>query len=209
MKRFYQFIVGMMLVVVCSISVAFAQVTSYDIQEKTLNESSLQGRYPVINTGNLLVKDRVNKTIEKIVRDFGEEIQIQRSKGMSIEGTVGYTIKANNDKVFSLIINCETFSKEMAHPDTYSYGLSFDHKGKLIQLNQIIEKNGQNGDVYSVENLNKEIINQVGGEVFSSFENVTEFPQEFYIDNDLNLHVLFQRYEITPYSAGLIDIILK
>ena len=29
------------------------------------------------------------------------------------------------------------------------------------------------------------------------------------IDDDGNLHVLFQRYEITPYAVGLVDVIMQ
>jgi hypothetical protein len=50
---------------------------------------------------------------------------------------------------------------------------------------------------------------QVGQHLFDFHKDVTAFPQEFYLDENMDLHVLFQRYEITPYAVGLVDVILK
>ena len=100
--------------------------------------------------------------------------------------------------------------KGAVHPNTYAYGLSFDEQGNLIQFSQVINIDKQSGkNIYTIDNLNKEIKAQVGQHLFDFHKDVTVFPQEFYLDENMDLHVLFQRYEITPYAVGLVDVILK
>lgn len=31
-------------------------------------------------------------------------------------------------------------------------------------------------------------------------------PQDYYIDTDGNVHVVFQEYDIAPYAAGILDV---
>ena len=61
---------------------------------------------------------------------------------------IGYEIKANSDKIFSVIINCSTMYKGAAHPNTYAYGLSFDEQGNLIQFSQVINIDKQKWKKY-------------------------------------------------------------
>ena len=52
----------------------------------------------------------------------------------------------------------------------------------------------------------KDLYSTMAAEAFhTTYENCLEF----YLDENMDLHVLFQRYEITPYAVGLVDVILK
>lgn len=210
MQKSWKILMSLFMVMLLSMSVTFAQSSYYEVQEKTLNSEFVEGKYPVVNADNILVKSRINRQITKIINDFNQNVQQENDIGRDLTGFIGYEIKANSDKIFSVIINCSTMYKGAAHPNTYAYGLSFDEQGNLIQFSQIVNVNNQTGEnTYTVENLNKEIKSQVGQYLYDFFEDVKDFPQEFYLDEDMNLHVLFQRYDITPYAVGLVDVILK
>lgn len=210
MQKSWKILMSLFMVMLLSMSVIFAQSSYYEVQEKTLDSEFVEGKYPVVNADNILVKSRINKQITKIVNDFDQNVQQLNKNGDEVTGFVGYEIKANSNKIFSVIINCSTMYKGAVHPNTYAYGLSFDEQGNLIQFSQVINIDKQSGkNIYTIDNLNKEIKAQVGQHLFDFHKDVTAFPQEFYLDENMDLHVLFQRYEITPYAVGLVDVILK
>ena len=210
MQKSWKILMSLFMVMLLSMSITFAQSSYYEVQEKTLDSEFVEGKYPVVNADNILVKSRINRQITKIINDFNQNVQQENDIGRDLTGFIGYEIKANSDKVFSVIINCSTMYKGAAHPNTYAYGLSFDEQGNLIQFSQVINIDKQSGkNIYTIDNLNKEIKAQVGQHLFDFHKDVTAFPQEFYLDENMDLHVLFQRYEITPYAVGLVDVILK
>lgn len=203
-------LMGLIMVLLLSMSVTFAQSNYYEIQEQEITKDFVQGKYPVVQNSNILVKSKINNEISKIINNFEQDIQEVNNKGTEATGFVGYEVKANSENVFSVIINCSTMYKGAAHPNTYSYGLSFDESGNLIQFSQVInEANLQGSDKYSIANLNKAIYEQVGDNLYNFHKEVEVFPKEFYLDENMDLHVLFQRYEITPYAVGLVDINLQ
>lgn len=203
-------LMGLIMVLLLSISVTFAQSNYYEVQEQEITKDFVQGKYPVVQNSNILVKSKINNKISKIINNFEQDIQEVNNKGTETTGFVSYEVKANSENVFSVIINCSTMYKGAAHPNTYSYGLSFDENGELIQFAQVInEANLQGCDKYSIANLNKAIYEQIGDNLYNFHKEVEVFPKEFYLDENMNLHVLFQRYDITPYAVGLVDINLQ
>lgn len=210
MQKSWKIFMSLLITMILSMSITFAQENYYEVQENTLNNEFVQGQYPVVNADNILVKSRINGKITQIINDFNQNVQQMNANGEDVTGFFGYKIKANSKNVFSIILECSTMYKGAAHPNTYSYGLSFDEQGNLIQFAQIVNIDKQSGNnIYTVENLNKEIKAQVGQYLYDFYEDVTAFPKEFYLDENMDLHVLFQRYDITPYAIGLVDIVLK
>lgn len=209
MNKLGKIMVSVFSVMLICASVALANPNLYQINDQQVSAEFIDGKYPVVNTKNLLVKSRVNGQINKIINEYEQKIQQDNAQGHQATGYINYQLKANNGEILSMIIDCSTMYKGAAHPNTYTFGLTFDKEGNLIQLSQLINESYQHSDKdYSVEHLNQEIKKQVGQNLYPFFTDVKAFPSEFYIDDNLNLHVLFQRYDIAPYSAGLIDIIL-
>lgn len=210
MRSSLKLLISLVMVWMLSISIAFAQADYYEIKEQQLSGDLVQGKYPIVQVDNILLKSKINGKINKIVNDFQQDIQNANSTGTETTGFISYEIKANNENILSMVIDCSTMYKRAAHPNTYSYGLSFDKYGNLIQFSQVInEANIQGSDKYSIANLNKAIYEQISDDLYDFHQEVTEFPKEFYLDENMDLHVLFQRYDITPYAVGLVDIILK
>ena len=140
MQKSWKILMSLFMVMLLSMSVTFAQSSYYEVQEKTLNSEFVEGKYPVVNADNILVKSRINRQITKIINDFNQNVQQENDIGRDLTGFIGYEIKANSDKIFSVIINCSTMYKGAAHPNTYAYGLSFDEQGNL-QENLLIKGN--------------------------------------------------------------------
>lgn len=214
LKRIFANLAVMMLLLI-SVAGAQEQTQGYTVQENQIETEFVEGKYPTVDADNILIKSRINSQIEKIVNKYIDYTDKQNKDGYAVTGFVSYDIRANNANFFSLTIDCSSMPKGAAHPNTYTYGLTFDNEGNLISFNQFVKENqalGKSEDLYTVSNLTKEVLAQVGDRLYNSDViplNITAFPEEFYIDDDGNLHVLFQRYEIAPYAAGLIDVILK
>lgn len=215
--KFWRILVGAMMICLLLAGIAGAQASmqGYQVKENQIKTEFVEGKYPTVDADNILIKSRINSQIEKIVNKYIDYTDKQNKDGYAVTGFVSYDIRANNANFFSLTIDCSSMPKGAAHPNTYTYGLTFDNEGNLINFNQFVKENqalGKSEDLYTVSNLTKEVLAQVGDRLYNSDViplNITAFPEEFYIDDDGNLHVLFQRYEIAPYAAGLIDVILK
>ena len=214
LKRIFANLAVMMLLLV-GVAGAQEQTQGYAVQENQIKTEFVEGKYPTVDADNVLIKSRINSQIEKIVNKYIDYTAKQNKDGYPVTGFVSYDIRANNANFFSLTIDCSSMPKGAAHPNTYTYRLTFDNEGNVISFNQFIKENqvsGKDKDLYTVSNLTKEVMAQVGDRLYNSDIiplDITAFPEEFYIDDDGNLHVLFQRYEIAPYAAGLIDVILK
>jgi hypothetical protein len=211
----WRIFVSAMMMLLLLVGVAGAQEASqgYQIKENQINSEYVEGKYPTVDVDNILIKSKINSQIEKIVNKYIDYTNQQNTDGYEVTGFVSYDIRANNQNFFSLTIDCSSMLKDAAHPNTYTYGLTFDNKGNVINFSQIIQEDKMSGkNLYTVNNLTKEVLAQFGDKIYDSNFiplNITAFPKEFYIDDDGNLHVLFQRYEITPYAVGLVDVIMQ
>lgn len=213
--KFWRIFTELAVMMLLFVGMAGAQEQSqgYQVKENHIKTEFVEGKYPTVDVDNILIKSRINSQIEKIVNNYIDYTAKQNKDGYEVTGFVHYDIKANNGKFFSLTLDCSSMPKGAAHPNTYTYGMSFDEKGNVISFSQIVQEDNVSGkNLYTINNLTKEVLAQVGDKLYDSNIiplNITAFPKEFYIDDDGNLHVLFQRYEITPYAVGLVDIILK
>ena len=75
MQKSWKFLMSLFMVMLLSMSVTFAQSSYYEVQEKTLNSEFVEGKYPVVNADNILVKSRINRQITKIINDFNQNVQ--------------------------------------------------------------------------------------------------------------------------------------
>ncbi len=231
-KNIAKTLLCMVCLMVFSVVGVHAQSSTYQVKENTVNESFLQGKYPeIIKADSVLTKVKINTEIEKTVSKFAEGIRARQAKGEELKGYVGYEIKTplgesilqssrrgsytvndiktNDEGLFSILITCSTMYKGAAHPSSYTYGLTFDAEGNLVNLNQVLAKDKS---LYTVDNLKTAVYAQAKDKLYSgdTFSvEINKFPKEFYVDSDDNLHFLFQQYEIAPYAAGVIDIVLK
>lgn len=209
---------GIMLFLIAAVSAQSNNTANnynnyFTIKNNPIEHELVQGEYPsVTNADSILTKVKINTEIEKVVSAYVEEIRQFQRDGDEVTGYVNYDVKANTPNILSVIINCSTMYKGAAHPTTYSYGLSFDNKGNLITLAQLFAEDKSSGrNLYTNENLHDAVFSQASDKIYNDdiIPLNIKFPTEFYLDENLNLHVLFQQYEIGPYAVGLIDIVLK
>ena len=90
MQKSWKILMSLFMVMLLSMSVTFAQSSYYEVQEKTLNSEFVEGKYPVVNADNILVKSRINRQITKIINDFNQNVQQENDIGRDLTGFIGY-----------------------------------------------------------------------------------------------------------------------
>ena len=101
MRSSLKLLISLVMVWMLSISIAFAQADYYEIKEQQLSGDLVQGKYPIVQVDNILLKSKINGKINKIVNDFQQDIQNANSTGTETTGFISYEIKANNENTSS------------------------------------------------------------------------------------------------------------
>ncbi|MDY6084616.1 MAG: RsiV family protein [Dialister sp.] len=101
----------------------------------------------------------------------------------------------------SIVLVEQVLHAGRAHGETYAKGLTFDGEGNEVTLLELLP------DV-TVDHVNKCIEANAKKKGINVFENaeVTELPDNFYVGKNHVVYVLFQQYDIAPYSEGVISI---
>ena len=51
-----------------------------------MDSEFVEGKYPVVNADNILVKSRINRQITKIINDFNQNVQQENDIGRDLTG---------------------------------------------------------------------------------------------------------------------------
>lgn len=101
----------------------------------------------------------------------------------------------------SIVLVEQVLHAGQAHGETYAKGLTFDGEGNEVTLQELLPG-------ITVEHVNKCIEANAKKKGINVFDNaeVTELPDNFYVGKNHVVYVLFQQYDIAPYSEGVISI---
>ena len=169
--------------------------------------------YPVVTADNDEATSKINSEIRSEMDRFLSNLDEIASDSFELNAfATSYEIPCNYEHgILSIIINQYTSYKNSAHPSIYKRTLNFNtNNGKRLYAELLSELgSGEKNCPYSPENVNrklKEYIKQNDIKLFESFEGIARTPEEFYFDENLHVHFIFQQGEIAPYAVGVIDI---
>lgn len=161
--------------------------------------------YPVVVTDNLTANAKINGAIRAEVQRFVEAMENQaKENNTPLEGiSVEFKIPCNHTGGIVSVILTEYVNFEMAaHPSTFLRALNFNSAtGELITVD-------------SLKNITPQILTEKlkahaaknNLYLFDDLAALEKLPKDFYYDDDLNVHFLFQQYEVAPYAVGIIDL---
>lgn len=103
--------------------------------------------------------------------------------------------------LMSIVLIEQVLHAGRAHGETYAKGLTFDGEGNEVTLKDLLP-------AITVEYVNTCIEASARKKGINVFDNaeVTELPDNFYVGKNHVVYVLFQQYDIAPYSEGVISI---
>ena len=174
-----------------------------EISETTYN-GNFELKYPEIKMSNTVIAGKINQVIREEIKNF---IVAAREPNPSVTAATSYKIPLDNGKILSILLTEYVNYEGAAHPLTFMRALNFDlTKGTLINVADI-EKYAKKK--ISPKELTKKLKAYAKREdfmLFSDFKELEKLPEDFYFDEKLHLHFLFQQYEVAPYAVGIIDV---
>ncbi|MCM1991966.1 DUF3298 and DUF4163 domain-containing protein [Oceanirhabdus seepicola] len=157
---------------------------------------------------NIALKEAEERAAEykkAYIETGGTEEEYEKKK---IEIKVDYEIKASNDKLLSFVItSCDSIAAAYAEYTYYNINLETD---EIITLKSIF--GSEYVDIIT-DNVLKQIEEQKNDETKVYFEdsNIIQESEkirediDFYINEDKNVVVVFDKYEIAPGSMGRVE----
>lgn len=198
------------IMVVLSVQSCFAA----EIYQEFFNgNQNLQ--YPVVKIGDSAVESKINSAILDEINRFIKEIHYAAQYNGSEVGGIytNYEIGSNeagNTIILSVLLTESSYFKGAAHPSTYLRALNFNlSNGELMDINYLLEVGEGLRKGYLLEKLNQKLVEKVEREklfIFPDALPIKKLPQDFYWDENLHVHFIFQQYEVAPYAVGIIDV---
>ena len=174
--------------------------------------------YPVVFTKNPDAAEKINAVILSEIKSFLIRIDEMAADGKDEEKipiqsrAVNFEIPCNYENgILSIILTEYVSYKNAAHPLTYRRALNFNSdSGKRILSESLSEiANEEFGESsYSPKNLTRKLKNYAKENnifLYEDFRQLTTIPEDFYFDENLHVHFIFQQYEVAPYAAGIIE----
>ena len=168
--------------------------------------------YPLIFTKNEDAAAQINKAIRAEIKRFLDATNKQLVEGDFKSVTVGvdYQIPCNHENgILSIILTEYVNFEGSAHPSTFRRGLNFNSDSGARLTADTLSEIARHGNDYTPLELTKKLRaysekNKLP--LFQDFQQLNQTPEDFYFDDNLHVHFLFQQYEVAPYAAGIIDL---
>lgn len=170
--------------------------------------------YPFVIVENHEVEKKINTEIFCEVERFLAEVKNTSAEtGANVESvTINFEIPCNYEfGILSVILTEYVYFEKAAHPATYRRALNFNSdSGERIFaqiLTEIVDE--ENESNYSPKNLTiklKDYAKKNRIPLYRDFQQLTKIPEDFYFDENLRVHFIFQQYEVAPYAVGIIEI---
>lgn len=169
--------------------------------------------YPVIKATDPAASEKMNRAIRKEMAQFVIGMQ-QEFPGAKVGLTLGtvYEVPCNKQGLLSVILTEYSYLKGAAHPLIAKHTLNFDSAtGALLNLENLSDILGKDKGSAGISpaDLTRKLrakAEREGIMLFDGLQILSKCPPNFYFDDDLHLHFIFQLYDVAPYAAGIIDL---
>lgn len=179
--------------------------TNPAFSQKVWQDERLQVTIPVSHDPNLLKRARINAAVEVEADRFARSIE-KRNKDWKTSGWITWqsAMDRKGSAITSFLLLESSYPDRAAHPMSHAVTMNFDGLGHKISIKDIKEKMPG----LTVEEVNRQIELQCREREIPLFADheVKKIPSSFYIGKDGHLYLLFEPYEIGPYSSGFIAI---
>ena len=169
---------------------------------------------PVVHTGDAAIDKKINTAIIAEVDRFltGVYRNAQTNGYTVADVRTSYEVGSNeagNTVILSIILTESNYYKGGAHPATYKHALNFNvSNGDLMDIRYLTDI-GSGNPQFSLENVSKKLREHAERNKIYLFDDalpLKKLPEDFYWDENLHVHLIFQHYDVAPYAAGIIDV---
>ena len=167
--------------------------------------------YPVVSSGDEAIDREINvKIIAEVDRFLTGVYRNAQINGYKVaDARTSYEIGSNQAGgtiILSIIMTESQYFKGAAHPATWKHALNFNlANGEQIGKNYLLEVGSGVSESDFIERLEQKL-REKKILLFEDALPLKKLPEDFYWDENLHLHFIFQHYEVAPYAAGIIDV---
>lgn len=164
--------------------------------------------YPLVIAKNDDATAKINKVIRAEVKKFFDGLKDSQN---NIGGVgVDYEIPCNHENgILSVVLTEYVYFEGAAHPLTWKRGLNFNSDSGARLTADTLSEIAKHGNDYTPAELTRKLkaySKKNNLPLSADFQELTVIPEDFYFDDNLHVHFIFQQYEVAPYAAGIIDL---
>ena len=165
--------------------------------------------YPVVETLNPQAAKKINREIRREIQLFLDDINKRAGNDLAaIE--INYEIPCNhNGGILSIILSEYVMIDKAAHPWNIVHTLNFNtDSGERLTVEGLSEI-AKHGNDYTPEEITRrlKVYSKINHRPLrSDFQQLDKVPEDFYFDDNLHVHFLFQQQTIAHYAVGIIDL---
>ena len=181
----------------------------------------IEAKVPAIsNTGNTDLEDRINyeisTKIEDIINEAKERAREYQKAVLDTGGTkddlrpilinIDYKITYQDEEIISFVIT-KSESLASAYEEQYFYNIDI-RNGKELNLKDVLGEDYKNIVNEEVKKQIKERTQENENNIYfkeseGGFSGIENESQNFYINNEKKVEIVFQEYEIAPGYMGI------
>ena len=198
---------------------AFVMMLMSSASAATIETAHFNGNekliYPVVSTGDAAIDQKINRKIKEELMSFikGIHYDAQYYDRKVLDARTSYEVGSNqagNTVILSIVMTESKYIEGAAHPATWQRALNFNtSSGNRMGLNYLTEVGEGLREGYLLERLEQKLCEKIEREGIYLFEDalpLKQLPENFYWDENLHVHFIFQHDEVAPYAAGIIDV---
>lgn len=171
--------------------------------------------YPAVHVDDAAVERKINTAIiaevDRFVTGVYRNAQVN---GYEIyELNTSFDVGSNetgNTVILSVILTERVFYKMAVHPATWRRTLNFNtSSGELMDVSYLTDVGAGVPVSDLCDRLTQKLKAKAERENLYLFDDalpLKELPSDFYWDENLHVHFIFQHYEVAPYAMGIIDV---
>lgn len=179
------------------------------IRSSLIKEKNLIIHYPQVRVmGRPDVSRKISRYFEKLARTSQKDYEKANTLDEGLTSRVDYQVSYHGERYLSFQRYGYDFIERAAHPTSWELGVTFDLiTGEPVDWQKVVAP--QHRAAFTLEKINQALWSTDYGQghyFFSDFKGLKKLPQNYYLDEQGNVHFVFGQYEIAPYSVGIIDL---
>ena len=201
------------------LTLAFVMMLMSSASAATIETANFNGNeklvYPVVSTGDAAIDQKINRKIQEKLMSFikGIHYDAQYYDRKVLDARTSYEVgcnQAGNTVILSIVMTESKYLEGAAHLATWKHALNFNtSSGELMGLNYLTDIGEGVSKEELLGRLEQKLREKIEREKLFLFNDalpLKHLPEDFYWDENLHVHFIFQNYEIAPYAAGIIDV---
>lgn len=179
------------------------------VRSGLIREKDLILHYPQVRVvGKPEVSRKISRYFEKVAKASQKAYEQADTMDERLTSRVDYQISYHGDRYLSFQRYGYDFIERAAHPTSWELGVTFDlATGEPVEWQKVVAP--KHKGAFTLEKINEALWSTEYGKdhyFFSDFKGLKKLPQNYYLDEQGNIHFVFGQYEIAPYAVGIIDL---